>query len=323
MFLPEYTITTRILNNIATLEYAKAVIDNTVILPAWENQVRNEAKTNTLHALLKKSAINIDKTTVKQHVEGLHEKTLPEIKSMESTLFAAQEAAKTDEVSEEVLKKLQKVVGESGSYRRKRAPGKTSPEEILAQVVQLFDWIHTRDALEMHPAISAAVIYAELERIQPFQNFSAATSFLIAQVHMQKQGYMLKDFIAPENYISGTKGMYEQLINSLDEETPDFTAWIKYFTEGMAYEASTVKDQVKLLAKDTKVATTTGRSDLNDRQEKIVVYLKDYGTLRNKDFSRVFPSISEDTVLRQLKSLMEKGIVVKKGSTKSSRYELA
>ena len=50
--------------------------------------------------------------------------------------------------------------------------------------------------------------------------------------------------------------------------------------------------------------------------------MQDYGVLQNKDFSRIFPDISEDTVLRDLKSLIDAGIVQKTGSTKSSRYEL-
>jgi len=50
--------------------------------------------------------------------------------------------------------------------------------------------------------------------------------------------------------------------------------------------------------------------------------LQDYGMIQNKDFPNLFPNISEDTVLRELKKLLEKDLIVKKGKTKSSRYEL-
>jgi hypothetical protein len=40
MFIPELTITPKILRNISAFEYAKAVIENTVILPTWEKQLQ-------------------------------------------------------------------------------------------------------------------------------------------------------------------------------------------------------------------------------------------------------------------------------------------
>ena len=87
------------------------------------------------------------------------------------------------------------------------------------------------------------------------------------------------------------------------------------------FEVSTVSQNVKLLAKDTKIAKATENKS-NSRQERIIEYLQDYGVLQNKDFSTLFPDISEDTILRDLKTLVDMDIVQKLGSTKSSRYEL-
>jgi len=77
-----------------------------------------------------------------------------------------------------------------------------------------------------------------------------------------------------------------------------------------------------LLSKDTKISQASGSANLTERQEIIVEYLQDYGKIQNKDFGIILPDVSEDSVLRDLKALMDKDIVVKKGKTKSSRYEL-
>ena len=111
-------------------------------------------------------------------------------------------------------------------------------------------------------------------------------------------------------------------LDSINHSDQDLTEWLEYFTEALASEVSTVSQNVKLLAKDTKIAKATGRTKVSTRQERIIEYMQDYGVLQNKDFSRIFPDISEDTVLRDLKSLIDAGIVQKTGSTKSSRYEL-
>jgi len=42
-----------------------------------------------------------------------------------------------------------------------------------------------------------------------------------------------------------------------------------------------------------------------------------------KDLCDILPKISEDTILRDLKHLLNKGIIEKQGSTKASRYVIA
>jgi predicted HTH transcriptional regulator len=59
---------------------------------------------------------------------------------------------------------------------------------------------------------------------------------------------------------------------------------------------------------------------LSERQTKIIEYIQSIGYLQNQMFGEVADDVSEDTVLRDLTDLMEKGIVKKVGKTKASRY---
>jgi Fic family protein len=148
------------------------------------------------------------------------------------------------------------------------------------------------------------------------------TANLLTYVSLKTSGYGFKDLISIENYYKNTRAEHRHELESIDNDDGDLTRWIEYFTEGLASEVSTVSQNVKLLAKDTKIAKATGRVKISRRQEKIVEYLQDYGILQNSDFPRLFPNLSEDTVLRDLKKLIDMDIVQKLGSTKSSRYEL-
>jgi predicted HTH transcriptional regulator len=51
-------------------------------------------------------------------------------------------------------------------------------------------------------------------------------------------------------------------------------------------------------------------------------YITRAGYLQNQQFTDLFPKISEDTILRDLKDLMDKGIIKKEGKTKAARYML-
>jgi Fic family protein len=329
MYMPEYSITSKTLSNISIIEYGKAIIENTTILPSWESKLKKEATVKIIHGSLQIIGINTDQQKIKAAVEDINKAVNHEALNIIKAVFLIDEISKNKEFEEVDLKYIHKTLTEGlipkvkqGSYRTAKIPGKVKPEEILAQVVSLFDWYNSLDARETHRIITAAIMKACLETIQPFEEMNDITANLLAYVSLKTSGYGFKDLISIENYYKNTRAEYRQEIEDLDTEEPDLTRWIEYFTDGLASEVSTVSQNVKLLAKDTKIAKATGRINITRRQEKIVEYLQDYGILQNSDFPRLFPNLSEDTVLRDLKKLMDMDIVQKMGSTKSSRYEL-
>jgi len=59
---------------------------------------------------------------------------------------------------------------------------------------------------------------------------------------------------------------------------------------------------------------------LTDRQLKIIEYIQEVGFLQNQVFKTLFPMVSEDTILNELKPLVENGIIKKTGVTKGAKY---
>jgi predicted HTH transcriptional regulator len=59
---------------------------------------------------------------------------------------------------------------------------------------------------------------------------------------------------------------------------------------------------------------------LSARQMKLIEYLSDKGGGIMNELRDVLPMVSDDTILRDLKDLLKKGIIDKEGSTKASRY---
>ena len=61
--------------------------------------------------------------------------------------------------------------------------------------------------------------------------------------------------------------------------------------------------------------------DLNERQRKLVEYLKTYGSIRNRDYYEIM-QVSKSTGWRDIKNLIERGIVQSHGKGKGSIYTL-
>ncbi len=329
MYFPEYSITSKTLNNIAVIEYGKAVIENTTILPSWEAQLKKEAVIKIVYGSLQLLGINTDPQKIKLSMDNFYKAENQETLNIIKAVLLVDEISKNKEFEEVDLKYIHKTLTEGlipkvrqGSYRNVKIPGKTDPEEILAEMVSLFDWYNSLDDKDTHRIITAGILKARLESIQPFEEMNDIAANLITYVSLKTSGYGFRDLISMENYYKNTRMIYKKEIESFDDEEPDLTTWLEYFTEGLASEVSSVSQSIKLLAKDTKIAKATGRTKVSERQERIIEYLQDYGMLQNKDFPRIFPNISEDTVLRDLKVLIDMGIIQKTGSTKSSRYVL-
>ncbi len=318
MYFPEYSITGRILKNISNVDFARGIIETTPILPNWESQLKKEARIKTILNSLKTTGLSISQEEVKKNIDGFktnipHEaiNMISAMKSIEATYYSTEFDENTikdfhSQTSQNILPQLKQ-----GVYRSKKVEGATDPEEILAKVVDFFDWCNSKDAQETHPVLLAGIVFAEINAIIPFEQTNSLVAALTTVFNFKKAGYLTKDFVC---VISAP----------LSKQKPgtDLTDFLQNYTEYLSFEYTNVKEKVLLLGRDTKVAKVSGRAKLTQRQERLIEYLQDYGILRNGDFSRIFPDLSEDSILRDLKILMKQEIVVKAGSTKSSIYEL-
>lgn len=109
-----------------------------------------------------------------------------------------------------------------------------------------------------------------------------------------------------------------------DINNRDLTEWLEFFTEALAAELDRVKEKVRKLSVDLRLKRKMGEQiALSERQMKMVEYLEETGEMRMTEAKKLIPMVSEDTLLRDFKDLMKKGIVKKKGSTKAAKYVMA
>jgi len=139
-----------------------------------------------------------------------------------------------------------------------------------------------------------------------------------------KAGYDIKRFFSLEEHYDREPIIYYDALQAVGKQNGNITPWLEYFSEGLAIELTRIKEKIKSLSTDLKIKKSLGGQPLalSERQIKIVEFVQENGFLQNKSFFELFPMISEDTVLRELKDLIKKGIVKKEGTTKGVRYVL-
>ncbi len=73
------------------------------------------------------------------------------------------------------------------------------------------------------------------------------------------------------------------------------------------------------LFKDKFTEEQLKKADLNERQIKAVLYVKENESISNSEYQKL-TEVSERTALRDLNNLISKQILEKKGEKKSTRY---
>ena len=337
MFIPEYTITNKILQNIASIEYVKALADHSVILTSLENRQKKVAEVDFIRANLNLEGIKIGNEELNKYVDGIVPLPAGIIQGIKKSLDSIQNDTLSGEINEgDILEIFAQLSGYEefqkqniSMYREKIFQKQTEnlknekvhPEEILSQMTELIDWTNSLDAKETHPLIKVAIIKGRIIELEPFRLYNEIMGNLVSHKVLNHCKYNLKGLSHLEMAYTTDLWGYKKALETISIEK-DMTSWIDFYTEAMATKAGRKKEDILLLAKDTKISQASGDANLTERQNRIVEYLQDYGKIQNQDFSKIFPDISEDSVLRDLKVLIEEGVVVKRGKTKSSRYEL-
>ncbi|MFH0864367.1 MAG: Fic family protein [Candidatus Gottesmanbacteria bacterium] len=343
MYNPHYNITNKILKNIGTIEGAREIIMNAPLVPAWEKKFRDEAILRTVHygTHIEGNELNISEAA--QVLEGKEivgrERDVQEVINYRQVLNFIDNFINS--IDENTIKTIHRFTtdkilssSECGQYRNKQVVVKNSSTqeivfrpppavEIPYQVEDFLDWLTSEK--DIHPVLKAGITHYELVRIHPFLDGNGRVARALATLVLVKDGYDIKKFFSlEEHYDQDAQRYYDALQSVKPDESYDLTEWLTYFTEGLAIELNRIKEKVQGLSVDLKLKEKIGGTQiaLTERQMKIVDYIQKVGFLQNKQFDELFPMISEDTILRDLKELLEKSIIKKEGSTKAAKYVL-
>ncbi len=202
--------------------------------------------------------------------------------------------------------------------------------EVPYLITDFIDWLNSPSSREIHPAIRAAISQYILVAIHPFIEGNGRVSRAFAMLPLYVEGYDIRRLFSLEEYFDRNAEVYYNTLQSTHEQNSDIfkrdlTNWISYFTEAVSIELSRVKDKVQSLSRDIKLKQKLGGKQihLTERQIKLVEYMQQFGGLRMPDAQQLLPMVSDDTIWRDLKKLVDTGAVEKRGSTKGAYYCLA
>ncbi len=362
MYQPHFSITNNLLTYISKIESAKAIIDHSPLVPAWEAKFQSDAFTRTVHYGTKIEGNELSQEQAEQVVRAgetdddsnsvaqktgivAREREIQEVLNYRSVVawIDAQQSVKVSDVfSEATLKTVHRLTVKNlidekyiGNYRDKQVIVKSATgsgvvfrppvaAEIPFLVEELFEWGMSPQIEHIHPVFQAAIVHYQLVYVHPFIEGNGRTARALATMLLYALGFDFKKFFSLEQYFDTDVDAYYKALLSVQQSQPhDLTYWLEYFCYGLALEIDKVQRQVLKLSKDLKLKKQLGRQvALSERQIMLLEVFQQQDEIRSEDAQQILPNVSVDTILRDIKDLIAKGIIEKQGVTKGVTYRL-
>lgn len=169
----------------------------------------------------------------------------------------------------------------------------TEPHLTAAAMQVLIAWIQERfKKNDTHPLITIAVFVYEFLSIHPYQDGNGRLSRLLTTLLMMQQDYKFIQYVSFENIIETRKDDYYRALmdgqKNRGKAEEQIDKWILFFMDCMLILTQRLEAKYAGYNKLEK--------GLNERQQKIVQFIKKQKKAQIKDIDKAFPNYSRNTL---------------------------
>lgn len=341
MYKPNYTITNKIVNNIAEIAAAREIILGAYLVPSYDLLLKTNAITKLAHS---STSIEGNPLSFKQ-VNDLHKgkdvkatnKAKKEVMNYINVLENIDKYHKKYKINEKKILRMHKDIT-NGTLKRPDCEGKYRNNGVLLGNIKMgivnyvppdhykvpelmknfFEWINSAE--DIHPVLLAGISHYEFVRIHPFIDGNGRTARALATLILYIKEFDIKRYFALDEFYDLDRDSYESALRSADR-TQDLTKWLEYFTDGVLISILKVKQEVIDLSSERHKVESKGQVALSDKERKIILYLQENEKIANKDVQEMF-EITSQAAVDIFKKLMKRQVIERKGAGPKTHYVL-
>jgi Fic family protein len=342
-FKPKFTITNPIANDLSQIVAVKGFFDAAILSEAWVSEMQNRALILEAHHTTHIEGTQLTLEQSKKVLQGEKPSNtdpddVKELINYRNAFDLVSDYLDSDRpVTEGLIREIHKslvknVRGNSaapGEYRKiqnyvvNTSTGETiyTPPpayEISSLMQELVDYINTTK--EVHPVLVSGIAQFQLVHIHPFLDGNGRTARLLSTLCLYLKGYDFKKLFTISEYYDRNRAEYYKAIQDVRNNAMDMTGWLEYFTHALAEQMQEIKVKGEAAIQTDRIAK---QYKLLDRQTRLFQYLFQQGELSIKDFEKFFVDTPRRSLQRDLKSLVDKKLLVMEGSTNQAIYKLA
>jgi Fic family protein len=172
---------------------------------------------------------------------------------------------------------------------------------------------------ETHPVLVSGISQFQLVHIHPFIDGNGRTSRLLSTLCLYRAGYEFKRLFTISEYYDRDRPAFYRALQSVRESGMNMTGWLEYFVEGLTTQLAEIKERGEQAIRRDKLIK---EHMLSDRQAKVLGYILEHGSLTIQDIEHLFPKVNRRSLQRDLKAMVDKGLLISEGSTNKLIYRM-
>lgn len=346
MFAPKFAITNAMTADLALIERAVGFLNAAQLSENWINDMQASALTLEAHH---STHIEGTQLTLEQSTELLAGKRVPEadpddvrelLNYREAFDLVAEYIGSGEPITEALIREIHKCLVQGvrggsatpGQYRLgqnyivnsvTRETMYTPPpaHDVQPLMNDLVNWLNSDTSI--NTVLVSGIAQFQFVHIHPFIDGNGRTARLLATLVLYRGGYDFKRLFTVSEFYDRNRTAYYDALQSVRDHGMDMTSWLEYYVKGLSTQMQEVQNKGEQVIKTGVLQIKAGSAGLSGTALSVFSTILKEGSQTPADLTAKL-HVSRSTVQRQLRSLIEAGLVrVVQSSTHdpTARYE--
>ena len=211
----------------------------------------------------------------------------------------------------------------SGPMGKEKVHFVAPPSDLVPEMMETFiHWVNSDESTD--PLLRAAVAHLWFVTVHPFDDGNGRMARTITEMMLARADNSGQRFYSLSAEIMKQRKAYYDALEQAQKGSPDITAWLLWFIHALRNALDFSTQTTDRVLQKASFWSAHKELELNERQRKIINRLWDGfdGKLTTQKYAKI-NHCSQDTALRDIQSLIEKGILRKTDEGgRSTNYEL-
>lgn len=198
-----------------------------------------------------------------------------------------------------------------------------SAEKLDQEMTALLHWFESQNGVD--PVVKAAIAHFWFVTIHPFEDGNGRIGRAIVDLELARADGTAERFYSMSSQIEAERKEYYLQLERGQHNGLDVTLWLEWFLACLGRAIANADQTLSGVLQKARVWEKVNQQPVNDRQRKIINKLMDgfEGKMTSSKYAKIV-KCSEDTALRDISTLVERGVLIKNDAGgRSTSYSLA
>lgn len=196
------------------------------------------------------------------------------------------------------------------------------PQLVKAEMDKFLAWFN--DEVTLDPVLKAAIAHFWFIIIHPFDDGNGRIARAISDMYLTRAENSPERFYSMSSQILAERKQYYEVLQKVQHSSGDITEWLNWFLHCLKKALLETENTLQKILRKSAFWKIHEKTSLNERQRLLLNKLLNGfdGKLKSSKWAKI-AKCSPDTALRDIKDLIEKGILQQEQSGgRSTNYEL-